>query len=100
MNEFDRLWQCAINLHRALHKRGTLTLCGCPPSVEIEVRFSSEDSRTLAQEVNPTEAVRSLIMDYCQQARERIAEIRRNTENEINNLNELLVSANQDKAAY
>lgn len=100
MSEFDRLWECAANLHKALNKSGHLTLVGRQPSFSILVEYepSSLDHKSMkvASGEFAVDAVCYLIASYIKQANEQIKEIQRNSQTHIDHLQAALAEAKRN----
>ena len=95
MHDFNKLWECAINMHESLHKPGNLMLAGRTPHIRIEAISNYYDNNVeiVALGDTPCNAVRKLIADYAEEAAICIEEIRRDQQANIDKLEGIINQA-------
>lgn len=76
MSEFDHLWECAVKMHKALEKPGTLALIGNRPEFNILVQEDYGDSYTAASGESACDVVRSLIATYIRETSAQIQDVK------------------------
>lgn len=69
---FNETWNRAVNLYRALDRKGTLVLSGASPEVEVAYVYY-DDFVTLAVGTTAQEAVEAFIDKLSEEARQKAA---------------------------
>ena len=92
MNEFDKLWECAANLHSKLNREGDLMLSSVKP-FKID---TTHDPYVIASGETPTDAVRNLLAVYISDAKDEIDFINRRAQEQTAKLQQIIDEAKRN----